>query len=94
MANTCGSKNNKVNKTAKLHSIHMEFTLQICHTYQLLHFNSHFQMTSKDSIIKLATNNNIFNKMTKFHSIQSKFTLQYIALTDYYMEKNTNLDNQ
>ena len=32
--------------------------------------------------------------MTKFHLIQSEFTLQSITLTDYYMERDINLDNQ
>ena len=32
--------------------------------------------------------------MTKSHSIQSEFTLQYIPITDYYIVKDTHLDNQ
>ena len=55
---------------AKLHSIYIEFTLQICHTYQLLRFNGHILMTSNDNIINVATINNIVNKRTKLRSIQ------------------------
>ena len=68
-------------------SLQFEFTLY--HTYRLLYCKGYIQITSNDSIINVETKNNRINKMAKLHSLQFKFSLQYIALTAYYIIKDT-----
>ena len=79
---------NKVNKMAKLHSVHLEFIITIYHTYLLLYCKGYIQMTSNDSTINVEGNNNRVNKMTKLHSIHLECILQYITLTSYYIVKD------
>ena len=49
------TKNNRVNKMTKLHSIHLEFTLQFYHTYPLLYCKGHIQIMSNDTTPNVKT---------------------------------------
>ena len=83
------TKNNRVNKMTKLHSIHLEFTLQYITLTVYYILKDIFEMISNDNTIIVERKNNRVNKMTISHSIHLEFTLQHIALTPYCILKNT-----
>ena len=67
------TKRNRVNKIKKTVINKLRIYVTIYHTYQLLYYKVHIQMTSNDSIINEETKNNKVSKTTKLHSIQLVF---------------------